>query len=71
MTAEQMASMFTQLAIREMIESFFVQMSDLDFLDREYGTRGRDHRQKSRESLALKIEIAQHALQLRKESGRR
>jgi hypothetical protein len=71
MNAHQMAGMFTQLAIHGMLESYLRQLEEIAGLDRLFGAAGRESRDAGRADVALKVEVAQHALQLRKQAGRR
>ena len=71
MNAEQMAAMFTQLGISDCLKGYLNQLVEISGLDRLHGDSGREARDASRTKLQLQVEIAEHALQLRKDAGKR
>ena len=66
-----MASMFTQLGISDCLKGYRSRLEEIDGFDRLFGERGREARDASRARLQLQVEIAEDALRLRKESGKR
>ncbi len=71
MTAVQMSEIFTRLAIREMIVGYHSQLEEIAGLDRLFGVDGRQSRDVARTRVQLQLEIAEHALELRKQTGKR